>query len=245
MKKAFCRLCMLVTLAVVLIECRVSALGIFSDSNEGFISKNIELFIFFTLLTFLHMLIIMTTSFTRIVITFAFLKNASGLQNAIPSIVLVGLSIILTFFIMMPIGERINNDAIIPYMNKDISGKEAYDRGLLPLKEFMFKQTRQDDLELFLELSKYEGEVTSENIPITTLMSSFALSELKTSFQIGFLIFIPFLIIDMVVASILMAMGMMMVSPAIISLPFKILLIVLVDGWRLVIKSLFISFGGV
>ena len=112
MKKAFCRLCMLVTLAVVLIECRVSALGIFSDSNEGFISKNIELFIFFTLLTFLPMLIIMTTSFTRIVITFAFLKNASGLQNAIPSIVLVGLSIILTFFIMMPIGERINNDAI-------------------------------------------------------------------------------------------------------------------------------------
>ena len=212
---------------------------------EGFINKNIELMIFLTLLTVLPMLIIMTTSFTRIVVTFAFLKNASGLQNAVPSVVLIGLSIMLTFFIMFPVGQRINNEAIVPYINKEISTKEAYDKGVIPLKEFMFTQTRKDDLDLFIELSKYEGEVTAIAVPMTTLMPAFALSEIKTSFQIGFLIFIPFLVIDMVIASILMAMGMMMVSPAIISLPFKILLIVLVDGWKLVIKSIFLSFGGV
>ena len=127
----------------------------------------------------------------------------------------------------------------------EITSKEAYERGIIPLKDFMFKQTRKDDLELFVDLSKYEGELSAKEIPMTTLMPAFALSEIKTSFQIGFLIFIPFLVIDMVVASILMSMGMMMVSPAIISLPFKILLIVLVDGWKLVIKSLFLSFGGV
>ena len=151
----------------------------------------------------------------------------------------------LTFFIMFPVGQRINNEAIVPYIYKEISTKEAYDKGVIPLKEFMFTQIRKDDLDLFIELSKYEGEVTAIAVPMTTLMPAFALSEIKTSFQIGFLIFIPFLVIDMVIASILMAMGMMMVSPAIISLPFKILLIVLVDGWKLVIKSIFLSFGGV
>ncbi len=229
----------LLSLIIFNLPIKVSAL-----SMDSIFFKNIELFLFFTLLTMLPMLVIMTTSFTRIIVTFAFLKNASGLQNAIPSIVLMGLSMILTFFIMMPVGDRINKEAITPYINKEISSKEAFDRGVIPLKDFMYKQTRKDDLELFLDLSRYEGEVTLESIPITTLMSAFALSELKTSFQIGFLIFIPFLIIDMVVASILMAMGMMMVSPAIIALPFKILLIVLVDGWKLVIKSLFVSFGG-
>ena len=215
------------------------------EGLDGFINKNLELMIFLTLLTILPMLIIMTTSFTRIVVTFAFLKNASGLQNAIPSIVLIGLSIMLTLFIMMPVTQKINTEAITPYLNKEITSKEAYGKALIPLKEFMLKQTKKDDLDLFIELSKYQGEITISNLPITTLMPAFALSELKTSFQIGFLIFIPFLVIDMVVASILMSMGMMMVSPAIISLPFKILLIVLVDGWKLVIKSLFLSFGGV
>lgn len=242
--KRFLRLFVLSFIFLNFVLYRVGASSGTVSTMDGFMSKNVELFVFFTLLTMLPMLIIMTTSFTRIVVTFAFLKNASGLQNAIPSIVLIGLSIILTFFIMMPVGQRINNEAIVPYMNKEISSKEAYTRGVVPLKDFMFKQTRKDDLELFLDLSRYDGEITYESIPMTTLMSAFALSELKTSFQIGFLIFIPFLIIDMVVASILMAMGMMMVSPAIISLPFKILLIVLVDGWKLVIRSLFISFGG-
>ena len=211
---------------------------------ENFLDKNVELLIFLTMLSILPMLIIMTTSFTRIVVTFSFLKNASGLQNAVPSIVLIGLSIMLTFFIMMPVGQKISSEALTPYINKEISAKEAYDRGVIPLKDFMLKQTRQDDLNLFVELCRYEGEITVSDIPMTTLMPAFALSEIKTSFEIGFLIFIPFLIIDMVVASILMSMGMMMVSPAIISLPFKILLIVLVDGWKLVIKSLFLSFGG-
>lgn len=212
---------------------------------DGFINKNLELMIFLTLLTILPMLVVMTTSFTRIIVTFAFLKNASGLQNAIPSIVLIGLSIMLTFFIMMPVTDRINKEALTPYFNEQISSKEAYEKAVIPIKEFMYKQTKKDDLDFFIELSKYEGEINEKALPITTLMPAFALSELKTSFQIGFLIFIPFLVIDMVVASVLMSMGMMMVSPAIISLPFKILLIVLVDGWKLVVKSLFLSFGGV
>ena len=246
MKKIFSRIIFITFLIIIVVCFKVNASTIFSNEGmEGFINKNIELMIFLTLLTVLPMLIIMTTSFTRIVVTFAFLKNASGLQNAVPSVVLIGLSIMLTFFIMFPVGQRINNEAIVPYINKEISTKEAYDKGVIPLKEFMFTQTRKDDLDLFIELSKYEGEVTAIAVPMTTLMPAFALSEIKTSFQIGFLIFIAFLVIDMVIASILMAMGMMMVSPAIISLPFKILLIVLVDGWKLVIKSIFLSFGGV
>ncbi len=246
MKKIFSRIIFITFLIIIVVCFKVNASTIFSNEGmEGFINKNIELMIFLTLLTVLPMLIIMTTSFTRIVVTFAFLKNASGLQNAVPSVVLIGLSIMLTFFIMFPVGQRINNEAIVPYINKEISTKEAYNKGVIPLKEFMFTQTRKDDLDLFIELSKYEGEVTAIAVPMTTLMPAFALSEIKTSFQIGFLIFIPFLVIDMVIASILMAMGMMMVSPAIISLPFKILLIVLVDGWKLVIKSIFLSFGGV
>ena len=246
MKKIFSRIIFITFLIIIVVCFKVNASTIFSNEGmESFINKNIELMIFLTLLTVLPMLIIMTTSFTRIVVTFAFLKNASGLQNAVPSVVLIGLSIMLTFFIMFPVGQRINNEAIVPYINKEISTKEAYNKGVIPLKEFMFTQTRKDDLDLFIELSKYEGEVTAIAVPMTTLMPAFALSEIKTSFQIGFLIFIPFLVIDMVIASILMAMGMMMVSPAIISLPFKILLIVLVDGWKLVIKSIFLSFGGV
>lgn len=240
------RLILITFMLINMIYFNVNALTIFSNENvDGFINKNLEILIFLTILTILPMLIIMTTSFTRIVVTFAFLKNASGLQNSVPSIVLIGLSIMLTFSIMFPVGQKINNEAIIPYMNKQISSKEAYDIGIIPIKDFMFKQTRKDDLELFIELSRYDGEVNVNNIPLSTLMPAFALSEIKTSFQIGFLIFVPFLVIDMVVASILMSMGMMMVSPAIISLPFKILLIVLVDGWKLVIKSLFLSFGGV
>ena len=246
MKKFIKRIEFLTFVCLIFLKYKVNASNMFSNVGiDGFINKNVELMIFLTLLTVLPMIIIMTTSFTRIVVTFAFLKNASGLQNSIPSIVLIGLSMMLTFFIMMPVGQKINKEAIVPYMNKEISTKEAYTKGVIPLKEFMFAQTRKDDLELFIELSKYEGEISSASLPMITLMPAFALSEIKTSFQIGFLIFIPFLVIDMVIASILMAMGMMMVSPAIISLPFKILLIVLVDGWKLVIKSLFLSFGGI
>lgn len=246
MRKVFRRLIIMIFLIINIIYFNVEALSVLSnESMDGFINKNLEILIFLTILTILPMLIIMTTSFTRIVVTFAFLKNASGLQNSVPSVVLIGLSIMLTFSIMFPVGQRINNEAIIPYMNKQISSREAYNIGVIPIKDFMFKQTRKDDLNLFIELSRYSGEINVNNIPLTTLMPAFALSEIKTSFQIGFLIFIPFLVIDMVVASILMSMGMMMVSPAIISLPFKILLIVLVDGWKLVIKSLFLSFGGV
>ncbi len=243
MKKFLTRVIALINFILVF-EC-FKAEAMVNKNLDGFVNQNLELMVFLTLLTMLPMLIIMTTSFTRIIVTFSFLKNASGLQNAVPGVVLIGLSIMLTFFIMMPVGNRINNEAIVPYMNKEITSKEAYERGIIPLKDFMFKQTRKDDLELFVDLSKYEGELSAKEIPMTTLMPAFALSEIKTSFQIGFLIFIPFLVIDMVVASILMSMGMMMVSPAIISLPFKILLIVLVDGWKLVIKSLFLSFGGV
>ncbi len=206
---------------------------------------NIKLLIVLTILTLLPSIIIMMTSFTRIIVVFSFLKNALGAQQSIPNQILIGLALFLTIFIMQPVYSEINNKAFKPFMDNEITQEEAMEAGSKPLREFMLRQTRQKDLELFIEASKLDKtEITKENVPLTVVIPAFAISELKTAFQIGFLLFLPFLIIDMVVASVLMSMGMFMVPPVMVALPFKLLLFVMVDGWYLIVKSLIMSFGG-
>ncbi|GKX65500.1 flagellar type III secretion system pore protein FliP [Inconstantimicrobium mannanitabidum] len=205
--------------------------------------SNIKLLIFLTALTLLPSFLIMMTCFVRIVVTFSFLKSAIGAQQAIPNQVMVGLALFLTVFIMMPVYNQINDSAFKPYMENKITQQEAIDKGSKPLREFMLKQTRQKDLELFLEAGKYDrSKITKDNVPLTAVVPAFAIGELKKGFEIGFLIYLPFLIIDMVVASVLMSMGMFMLPPAMVSLPFKLLLFVMVDGWYLLVKSLISSF---
>lgn len=206
---------------------------------------NIKLLIVLTILTLLPSIIIMMTSFTRIIVVFSFLKNALGAQQSIPSQILTGLALFLTIFIMQPVYSEINENSFKPFMEGTITQEEAMTLGSKPIREFMLKQTRQKDLELFIETANLnKEEITKENIPLTVVIPAFAISELKTAFQIGFLIFLPFLIIDMVVASVLMSMGMFMLPPVMVSLPFKLLLFVMVDGWYLMVKSLIMSFGG-
>ena len=215
-----------------------------STSPQNYVD-NIKLLIILTILTLLPSIIIMMTSFTRIIVVFSFLKNALGAQQSIPNQILIGLALFLTIFIMQPVYSEINNNAFKPFMENTITQDEAMEAGSKPLREFMLKQTRQKDLELFIETSKLDKEeITRDNIPLTVVIPAFAISELKTAFQIGFLIFLPFLIIDMVVASVLMSMGMFMVPPVMVALPFKLLLFVMVDGWYLMVKSLIMSFGG-
>lgn len=205
--------------------------------------SNIKLLIMLTLLSVLPSFLILMTSFTRIVVVFSFLKSALGAQQSIPNQVLIGLALFLTIFIMSPVYNEINDKALKPYLNNTITQDEAIEIGSKPLREFMLKQTREKDLKLFVEASKLDQtKLTKENIPLYTVVPAYAISELKTAFQIGFLIYLPFLIIDMVVASVLMSMGMMMLPPAMISLPFKLLLFVMVDGWYLLVKSLILSF---
>lgn len=203
---------------------------------------SIQLLLILTILTLAPSILIMMTGFTRILIVLGFIRSALGLQQTPPNQVIIGLSLFLTFFIMMPIGTEINNDAIKPYINEEISQEQALERALNPIRSFMFKQTRDKDLALFMSMENKNSVSNLEEIPTLVIIPAFIISELKTAFQIGFIIYIPFLVIDMVVASTLMAMGMMMLPPVIISLPFKILLFVLVDGWNLVVKSLVLGF---
>jgi flagellar biosynthetic protein FliP len=204
---------------------------------------NIKILIFMTILTLLPSFIIMMTSFTRIIVSFSFLKGAMGVQQSIPSQILIGLAIFLTIFIMAPTYNELNTKALKPYMENKISQEQAIEEGSKPLREFMLKQTRQKDLKLFMDVAKLGEEVTKENVPLYVVVPAFVISELKTSFYIGFLLYIPFLIIDLVVSSILMSMGMFMLPPVMISLPFKLLLFVMVDGWHLLVKSLIMSFS--
>ncbi|ERK31697.1 flagellar type III secretion system pore protein FliP [Clostridium intestinale] len=205
---------------------------------------NIKLLIFLTILTLLPSFIVMVTSFTRIAVVLSFLKNAIGAQQAIPSQVMVGLSLFLTLFIMQPVYNEINTNALQPYMENKITQEQAIEAGSKPLREFMIKQTRPKDLELFVETSKIDtSNLTKDNVPLYVVIPAFVISELKTAFTIGFLIFLPFLIIDMVVASVLMSMGMFMLPPVMVSLPFKLLLFAMVDGWYLIVKSLIMSFA--
>jgi len=206
-------------------------------------SVSLQILLIMTALSFIPAFFMLMTSFTRIIIVFSILRQALGLQQTPSNQILVGLAIFLTLFIMAPVFERINTEALQPYLNEQLSAPDAIARAEVPLKGFMLAQTRESDLELFVRLSRRTDIQTPDAAPLVILVPAFVTSELKTAFQIGFMIFIPFLIIDMVVASVLMAMGMMMLSPLIISLPFKIMLFVLVDGWGLIIGTLAGSFG--
>jgi flagellar biosynthetic protein FliP len=206
-------------------------------------SLSIQTLLLLTSLSFLPTILLMMTSFTRIIIVLSLLRQALGTQSSPPNQVLVGLALFLTFFIMAPVGEKIYNDAYLPLAENKIGFPEALDRGAAPLRGFMIKQTREADLTLFTKIARQPKPANADQVPMRVLIPAFVTSELKTAFQIGFIVFIPFLIIDMVVASVLMSMGMMMMSPVIVSLPFKIMLFVLVDGWTLLIGSLVQSFG--
>jgi flagellar biosynthetic protein FliP len=205
-------------------------------------SLPVQTLLLMTALTFLPAALLMMTSFTRIIIVLSLLRQALGTQSAPPNQVMVGLALFLTLFVMGPVFDRIYTEAYKPLQENSIQMGEAMDRGIVPLKEFMIKQTRQSDLALFVKISRSPALQGPEDIPLRVLIPAFVTSELKTAFQIGFAIFIPFLIIDMVVAAVLMSMGMMMMSPAVISLPFKLILFVLVDGWQLLLGSLAQSF---
>lgn len=194
-------------------------------------------------LAFLPAVMLMMTSFTRIVIVLSLLRHALGTQASPPNQIIIGLSLFLTFFVMGPVAERIYDTAYVPYSERKINFDDALERGQAPLRQFMLKQTREADLALFFRLARQAPPATKDAVPLRVLVPAFVTSELKTAFQIGFMVFLPFLIIDMVVASVLMSMGMMMLSPILISLPFKLMLFVLVDGWNLLIGSLVASFG--
>lgn len=203
---------------------------------------SIQLLLLLTILTLAPSLLIMMTGFTRILIVLSFIRNALGLQQTPPNQVIIGLALFLTFFTMAPIASEINNDSIQPFIREEITQDVAIERAINPIRSFMFKQTRDKDLGLFLNMKGIGSVGELDEIPTHVIIPAFIISELKTAFQIGFIIYIPFLVIDMVVASTLMAMGMMMLPPVIISLPFKILLFILVDGWNLIVKSIVLGF---
>ncbi|MFH0345682.1 flagellar type III secretion system pore protein FliP [Bacillus vallismortis] len=217
-------------------------INIFSSSDPQNVSSSVKLLLLLTVFSVAPGILILMTCFTRIVIVLSFVRTSLATQSMPPNQVLIGLALFLTFFIMAPTFSEINKEALTPLMENKISLDEAYTKAEEPIKEFMSKHTRQKDLALFMNYAKMDKPESLKDIPLTTMVPAFAISELKTAFQIGFMIFIPFLIIDMVVASVLMSMGMMMLPPVMISLPFKILLFVLVDGWYLIVKSLLQSF---
>lgn len=206
-------------------------------------SVPIQTLLFFTALSFLPAIVLMMSGFTRIVIVLSLLRQALGTQSAPPNQVIIGLSLFLTFFVMSPTLDRIYQDAYQPYSENKITFEQALERGEAPLRQFMAKQTRQSDLALFVRLAKLDPATSAQNAPMRVLIPAFATSELKSAFQIGFMIFIPFLVIDIVVASVLMSLGMMMLSPVLVALPFKLMLFVLADGWNLLIGSLAASFA--
>jgi flagellar biosynthetic protein FliP len=209
---------------------------------NGDSSDAVRILLLLTILTILPSILIMTTSFTRIIVTFSLLRNAIGLQQTPPNQVLIGLALFLSMFIMSPVIQQINETAYQPFSEGEISAQEFIDRAEEPLKDFMLTETRLEDLNLFIELSEAEIEEDPHNYPITTIVPAFIVSELKAAFTYGFFLFIPFLVIDMVVSSALMSMGMMMLPPITISLPFKLMLFVLVDGWGLLIRALVQTF---
>ncbi len=213
------------------------------ENGETNYSVTLQILALMTMLTFLPAMVMMMTSFARIIIVFAILRQALGLQQTPSNQIMVGMAMFLTLFIMTPVLDKVYTQAVQPYVNEDLNIVDAFQQASLPFRDFMMLQTRESDLDLFLRISGTGPVESAEQIPFTVLVPAFVTSELKTAFQIGFMLFIPFLVIDLVVASVLMAMGMMMLSPVIISLPFKIMLFVLVDGWALVIGTLAASFG--
>ncbi|HUW66302.1 MAG TPA: flagellar type III secretion system pore protein FliP [Spirochaetia bacterium] len=218
------------------------SLNLGTASSPAGVVESVRLLVLLSTLTFIPALLLMTTSFTRIVIVLGFLRSALGTPQAPPSQVLIGLALFLTVFIMQPVYKQVNDQAVAPYMAGQISQTQAEDAAAAPMRTFMLNQTRKDDLSLFVSLAKIPTPVDPKTLPLTVVIPAFIISELKTAFQMGFMIYIPFLVIDIVVASILMSMGMFMLPPVIISLPFKLLLFVMVNGWYLVVKSLVESF---
>ena len=206
------------------------------------LSSSLTIFLFITALSLAPALVVMVTSFTRLVVVFSFLRHALGTQTMPPNQVLIALSLFLTVFIMSPVWQQIKTAAVQPYVDQKLTGEEAIERGLQPLKTFMVNQTREKDLALFLSITKAPRPKNVQDIPVSAVVPAFMISELRTAFEIGFLLFLPFLIIDMVVASVLLSMGMMMLPPVMISLVFKVLLFVMVDGWNLLVGSLVRSF---
>lgn len=217
-------------------------IGIGTAAGPQDVSLTLQILFLLTVLSLAPAILLLTTSFTRIVIVLSFLRQAMGTPTIPPNQVLIGLALFLTFFNMNPVFSQVNDQALQPYLRGEIKQEQALDKALKPMREFMFRQTRQKDLALFVYLSKSPRPATPEEVPTLVLIPSFVLSELKTSFQMGFIIYIPFLIVDMVVASTLMSMGMLMLPPVTISLPFKVLLFVLIDGWHLIVRSLMTSF---
>ncbi|SDJ01615.1 flagellar type III secretion system pore protein FliP [Salimicrobium halophilum] len=215
---------------------------LFSGTNPEDISTSVQLLLLLTVLSLAPGILILMTSFARIIIVLSFVRTSLATQTMPPNQVLIGLALFLTFFIMAPTFNEVNEQALTPLFEEEITLDEAYEQASIPMKEFMSTHTRQKDLELFLNYSGAETPETVQEIPMTTLVPAYAISELKTAFQMGFMIFVPFLVIDMAVASVLMSMGMMMLPPVMISLPFKILLFVLVDGWYLITHSLLEGF---
>jgi flagellar biosynthetic protein FliP len=206
------------------------------------LSQPLQILLLLTVLSLAPAILIMMTSFVRIIVVFSFLRSALGQQQMPPNQVLIGLALFLTFFVMAPTFQQVNHNAVQPYLKGSITQQSAYNRAIQPMRNFMIKQTREQDLALFVSLSGNAKPKSYSDIPTYVLIPSFAISELKTAFQIGFVLYVPFLIIDMVVSSVLMSMGMMMLPPMMISLPFKILLFIMVDGWGLLVKSLILSF---
>jgi flagellar biosynthetic protein FliP len=206
-------------------------------------STGLELVLLLTIITLVPTLLLMMTSFTRIIIVLSFIRTALGVPQLPPNQVLLGLALFMTIFVMAPVWTEINEDAVQPLQSGEISQQEALNRASDPLREFMFEQTRERDIALFMQMGQLERPQSEADVPTWVLVPAYVISELKTAFQMGFLIFIPFLIIDLIVSSTLMSMGMMMLPPVIVSLPFKILLFVMVDGWDLIVKSLVTSFG--
>lgn len=217
-------------------------LGVSLAEGPGDVVVSLQILLLLTVLTLAPAILILMTSFTRTVIVLSFIRNAVGTNQVPPNQVLVGLALFLTAFVMAPSFTAVYTEAVLPYLNGDLGLEEMWTVGMEPLRQFMFKHTREKDLEMFVVLRGEERPQTPTDVDTLTLIPSFVVSELKTAFQLGFVIFIPFLVIDMVVASTLMGMGMMMLPPVMISLPFKILLFVLVDGWHLVVRSLLTSF---
>lgn len=218
-------------------------IGVGTATKPGEVATTIQIFLLLTVLSLAPSLLIMTTSFTRIVVVLSFLRTALGTQQAPSNQIILALSLFLTFFIMTPVWQQVDRDAYQPYKAGTLSQEQAFEKATQPVRKFMLSQTREKDLALFVMLSKQARPKNADDIPTLTIVPAFIISELRTAFQIGFLIYIPFIVVDMVVASVLMSMGMMMLPPVMISLPFKILLFVLVDGWGLVIGSLIKSFG--
>ena len=217
-------------------------LGIGRAKSPSDVVLSLQILLLLTVLTLAPAMLVLLTSFTRIIIVLSFVRTALGTQQMPPNQVLMGLALFLTFFVMQPVIKDINANALQPYMAKKITQNVALDRAVVPLRGFMFKQTREKDINLFYTLSKEPRPKVQADVPTYLLIPAFVISELKTAFEIGFALYIPFIVIDMVVASILLSMGMMMIPPIIISLPFKILIFLLVDGWNLVIHALFVSF---